>query len=263
MHWILQNNIFAEEGHASLLRVLDAMGLPYSLHKIVPFTDRLDPEPKPAEGNVICIGSYALLKVAMAQRWSPGVFTIRDYSHSELLALWGARMLNNGVQCELQNVSKTLIFQSNSRFFLRPATDEKFFPGRLYDKDEYQAWIAGLLSEGDAIGSGTLPTTEVYVAAPKQIYAEYRTWIIDGRVVTSSSYKLQGRLHTGLLVDDEIVTFAEDSARVWSPARAFCLDIATTPDGLRIVEPNTLNFSGFYAADLGKLVGAIESAFSE
>ena len=205
--------------------------------------------------------SYGLLKVSLAQKWKPGVFALREYSHADVIDKWGGRMLNDGEQCEFQNIPLTRAFQENDTFFLRPATDEKFFPGRLYEREECREWVEAVIREGDADGRGVLPTTPVLIAAPKEIYAEFRTWIVDGKAVTASSYKLQGRLHTGLPVEDRIVEFAEDADRIWAPERAYCLDVAATPDGLRIVEANTINFAGFYAANLGKLVAAIEMAF--
>ena len=37
------------------------------------------------------------------------------------------------------------------------------------------------------------------------------------------------------------------------------MDISRTEDGLRMLETNCINAAGFYAADLSKLVGAIEN----
>jgi len=38
--------------------------------------------------------------------------------------------------------------------------------------------------------------------------------------------------------------------------------VCETDDGLRIVEINTLNAAGFYAADVQRLVMVLEAAFS-
>jgi hypothetical protein len=44
----------------------------------------------------------------------------------------------------------------------------------------------------------------------------------------------------------------------WQPQRAFVLDVAETADGPKIVEINTLNSAGFYAADIQRIVLALE-----
>ena len=46
-------------------------------------------------------------------------------------------------------------------------------------------------------------------------------------------------------VDARFVGFAEQLAAVWSPEKAFCLDVCDTQDGLRVVEINTINSAGF------------------
>lgn len=38
----------------------------------------------------------------------------------------------------------------------------------------------------------------------------------------------------------------------------FVIDVCDTPDGLRIVEINTINCAGFYAGDIQRLVAALE-----
>ena len=141
---------------------------------------------------------------------------------------------------------------------MRPATDEKFFAGKVCTQDEFQAWWQDIVVDRSDYGNGVQPATPVLVSPVQTIYAEYRTWIINGKVVTASSYKQAGALHTKLDVSPEVVDFAENCARIWSPEKAFCLDVCETPEGLRIVEPNTINFAGFYSANIGKLVAGIE-----
>jgi hypothetical protein len=41
-------------------------------------------------------------------------------------------------------------------------------------------------------------------------------------------------------------------------AEAYVIDVCRTEDGLRIIETNCINASGYYDADLQKLIGAIE-----
>lgn len=54
----------------------------------------------------------------------------------------------------------------------------------------------------------------------------------------------------------------------WQPHDAFVLDVCSVPDdgdgwlGIKVVEINTLNSAGFYAANIPKLVMALEDAFS-
>lgn len=47
-------------------------------------------------------------------------------------------------------------------------------------------------------------------------------------------------------------------ASIWAPLPAFVMDVCRCGGEWKIIEINTLNACGFYAADLDKLVAAIE-----
>jgi hypothetical protein len=96
------------------------------------------------------------------------------------------------------------------------------------------------------------------VSEPVTIYSETRTWVVKGKVVTASEYKRGNKSYQSSTVEPRIIAFAQARANEWSPNDAYCLDIADTPDGLKIVEVNCLNASGFYKADMAKLVAALE-----
>ena len=259
MHWILQNNILDEEGHDQLVQALETLKIPHSIHKIIPFTTELHPPANPAEDRIICIGSYAMLRIARANQWNPGVYALQDYSHGELQEKWGARMLNQGTQTTFQDVLGTEEFEAD-QFFVRPATDEKFFAGQVYGRVEFVNWWEKIVTFEEDYGTGLTPKTPVLISPIREIYSEFRTWIIDGKVVTASSYKLKGTPNTGIPVDDDILDYAKECNEIWSPDYAYCLDICRTPEGLRIVEPNTINFAGFYQANVFKIIEALETS---
>lgn len=56
--------------------------------------------------------------------------------------------------------------------------------------------------------------------------------------------------------------YARDMARIYCPAKAFVLDICLYQDEYKIVEINCINCSGFYDADMSKLIQALENTFS-
>jgi hypothetical protein len=49
------------------------------------------------------------------------------------------------------------------------------------------------------------------------------------------------------------------STECWNPHRAFVIDVCDTPDGIKIVEINTINAAGFYAGNVTELVMALEN----
>lgn len=102
----------------------------------------------------------------------------------------------------------------------------------------------------------------------RYIYREVRYWIVEDRVVTASVYKIGDRVTYSEKLPDLMDTFVSalidpTSPDYWKPAEAFVLDICELPhDTYKIVEINTLNSSGFYAADVAKLTLVLEDAFT-
>jgi len=258
MQWIIQNNIAGEDGYPQLLQALATMGIKHSVHQIIPFTSLLHPAPEITEDKVICMGSYSLLRAVKANNWNPGVYDLSHITHKDMFSHWGNRMLNTGSHVSFENVPLTEEFK-NGEFFLRPATDEKFFVGKVLTSDEFNAWSQDIVVNKSDYGNGLTKDTPVLIASPKKIYSEFRTWIVNGKVITASSYKLFGNLHTSLPVDQEIVDYAHECANIWNPHVAYCLDVCKTSDGLFIVEPNTINFAGYYNGNMGKIIDALET----
>ena len=76
--------------------------------------------------------------------------------------------------------------------------------------------------------------------------------------LAGSLYKRSGKACLDAHVDPEILQYAEARAQQWSLSPAFVMDIAWTPDGLRIIEAGCLNAVGYYKADITRVVMALE-----
>jgi len=255
MHWIIQGNVFSEEGWDRLIDALDRVGASYSIHRCVPFIRTLQPEPELPPGPVVVMGTYGLVQTAKERGWVPGAWSDEDFDYRVQVGHWGDAMFN--AQCTLHRFGD-VPFQEQP-FFMRPVFDSKDFTGMVTDWEDYSNWremVSKLTPEDGATMS--LDTT-VMVGPVRKIAREFRTWVVAGKVVTASQYKLGRHKTYQPLVDQRVIDFAQAQAKIWSPAEAFVLDVFETPDGdLFIGEVNTLNCSGFYAADMVALVGAIE-----
>jgi hypothetical protein len=94
----------------------------------------------------------------------------------------------------------------------------------------------------------------------REIAQETRCWIVDRKLVTASVYRRYETVIYESNVDEDVRAFAQSIAEeAWQPHRAYVLDVARVGDQLKVVEVNTLNSAGFYAADMQKLVEAIEA----
>lgn len=256
-HWILQNNIYSEEGFEALTSALERFGFSYSIHKCVPFEGTLEPDPEPPPGPVIAMGSYTMARHAAARGWKPGAW-LDGLDFREQHIMWLGHMLNADAHvCTFGNVP-----MQPEPFFIRPVHDTKAFTGYVSDWVDYTAWRDGIIRMGPEPDFGL--DTLVMVCSKKEIWSETRTWIVDGHVVTASGYKLGTikRYTPPEQIDQRIIDFAQARADEWCPNKAFVLDVAETPDGLKIVEINNLNSAGFYKADMQKLVWALHELVS-
>lgn len=264
MKWVLQNDIYEEEGFAALLDNLTRLKCDVVHVKVVPFEGRLEAVegelPLPG-ADAIVLGSYTLSRVAKQMQWRPGSF-LGNLDFTVQHQKWGDLMLNADAKIyEFASVP----FQEYP-FFLRPVHDTKAFSGLVLDWGEYESWRDGLLRcpelidpVYDPLGVNLLVTsTPVMVCTKKVIYNETRMWVLEGRVITSSGYKIGTikRYRPPEETEQRMIDFVEDLD--WYPNTAHVIDIADTPDGLKIIEVNNLNSAGFYKADTQLLVKSLE-----
>lgn len=258
MHWVLQEGFLSETGWAALIATLTRFGLPHSIHAVTPKTGELAPDIALPHGNAICIGSYSMRHVAARFGWSPGVFDLFEQDFERQRAHWGARMLNFHSKV---GVLAEVVFDE-PRLFVRPFHDSKHFSGRVFARDEFEAWRQRICAPDAQHGASLTPQTLVQVSRPVVIHAEYRFWVVKGRIVTQSLYRRGSAVIYSSEVDERVARFVSECIAIWSPHETFVIDACDTEDGMRIVEINTLNASGFYAADVQRLVLALDEAYS-
>ena len=254
MHWILQESLFKESEWSSLIGALDRFDIPFSVHEVIPFVGELVPPAAPRQDKVVCFGSYSMRHTAKAQGWTPGVYDLFDRNFHAQLAHWGERMLNFD--------SRILPFKDVPRLtqptFLRPIDDSKFFSGKVFMPEVFNDWQHKVVDLGHDHGTSLSGETLVQICHPKTIHGEYRFWIVNGRIVTRSMYKRGDQVIYSSEVDDRFDRFVMACVAAWQPHRAFVIDVCDTPEGMKIVEINTINSAGFYAGNVQSLVLALE-----
>ena len=269
MLWVIQHNLWKEEGFNQLINALHRFDCPYVVVRVVPFSSRLIPvdydrniehledipEPDiPSDTSIVVCGSVTLAKIAKERGWNPGSFLNENFDYSKWRENYGQHLLNpDSTVCRFDEVS----FTSSDRMFLRPCKDTKAFCGKVFGNEEFHEWRDEVMKlEADSVLRGE---TMVTVAPVKEIHREFRFFVVDGQTITGSQYKLGRQIVLDGAVEPDIVAFAQQMVDLWQPARAFVLDVALTEEGLKIVEINNLNSAGFYACDVMKIVAAVEA----
>lgn len=162
----------------------------------------------------------------------------------------------------------------SGRAFMRPIEDSKCFAGKVFEYDDVAEWVKKVVVLKEEDGSSMTGDTLVQVCSIKPIYAEYRFWVVKGEIITASMYKRGDKVYYSDEVDQCFHDYVKERIAEWQPLDAFVIDVCSIPgvnvvypnqvnfNTFKIVEINTINSAGFYAADMGKLVDAFERNFN-
>ena len=254
--WIMQKNLTSEVHRWELALCENKSS--FRMIEIVPFSDDLpDVEITPG-ANTVCHGTTSLIKNAHKKGW--GVFFNPDNFRPGLWKQkYGRNFLNyDGYVQKMCELSLPGIADKDGLTFVRPNGDFKDFSGSVVD---YHGWEKFLKSvqEGGYTFDDQL---EVYAAPCKSLFEEYRMFVVNGKVVSSSKYRLRTILDKKPGCPDEIEAFANKMARIWSPEKAYVMDVCKTDQGeIKLLELNCFNASGVYAAPLLPVIRAVEALY--
>lgn len=257
--WVLQSNRLGPAGAHDFFKLtsfLDAQGTPYKEFPYRPFDDA--PVVVEWDGPVVFYGGTTFIeKVHKQGEWRPGVWYDKAaFSFEALLGGYGSALLNADSRVISLGSLITEALPADALFFIRPADDLKEFVGGIRTYAEIQR---DLLVQS-SMSRATLET-RVQLAPVKRIKREWRTILVDGKVIEGSQYRdgsyLLKRGESPKL-SAEVVAFAEQQAAKYSPAAVYALDVVEhegpLKDGhggpLGIVETNCFNCAGWYDSNV-------------
>jgi len=254
MKWIVQDNLFNEDGYVRLINALDRLEQDYEIVKVVPFAHEIIPDMDfDLDKKVLIMGSDSLIKAAQKKNWWPGAFTNENFHHSVWKRELGDVLLNH--DASVVRFEDVVPPEEDKSFFIRPAFDFKIFAGTVITPESFISWRDKAVAYGDTLNADT----EVVVAPYREILQEYRFFVVNGMIVAESSYKIGNRVISNDAVDWDVGLFAVMVNARWQPAYAYVMDVARTKDGLKVIEYNCINASGFYACDCLKIVQSLSA----
>lgn len=257
MHWILWEKLLAEPKGQEFVDVLERLDMSYSLHKIVPFVGELMPEPIVEDKRAICFGPYSMRHYAAKHQLTPGVYDLEPYNFEVQKSVWGREMLNfDSEVVAFEDANPTM-----EEFFTRPIEDSKSFAGAVMTRADFLEWRDKVCLQNLDFGVGTISSSDkIQISSLKTIHAEYRCFAVGGQIVTASIYKRGTKIFYEEIDKNHTAwQYAQEMVNLWQPQEAFAIDVAETPEGHRIIEINTINSCGLYAANCYKLITAISS----
>lgn len=285
MHHVVQDNLFNEYGFRDLLAALEDNECHYTVVRVLPHARKGDVIEHnfdesvhfahdlelPPDEAVMVWGATTLGHIAVEKGWKPGRFQNDKFDMRYLTKRFGPYMLNDDAQfCTFGEL------EYEGLKFIRPVHDSKSFSGIVLDGKELTEWKKRVEDTSDGYATLTMDTPVMY-ANPKKIDIEARFFIVDGRIVTGSSYRTLGRQIMYQRVDSNnplfypMVEFVKDMLAVDCTEsdtydstfaepidKAYVMDIGLVDDQYKVVEINTINSAGFYASDMRAVVRALE-----
>lgn len=157
----------------------------------------------------------------------------------------GFTMLNS--EGCLVRVEDVLDMLDTGPLHVRPNFEDKAFNATVFDIETWAVMLAGRRPSAGL---------ECWASPSQPLGREWRCWIIGGVFVESSQYRDNGKSAVSRGTPDAVTAFASKVAQAWSPAPSVVMDIAETPSGFKVIEFNPIHCSGWYAADVPRVLRA-------
>lgn len=256
--WVIQTNLINQDQSKRVWEGALASGAQVREAIVIPFQDTLDNEEDLSDlsGLVIPYGSCKLSKLAQHQNWLGDCYNPQTFR----VDVWGdnrSDMLNQSPFIMEAGQTKDFFksYPSDQLWFIRPVHDLKDFAGTIAPTSEIIKWMESVYSGNFSFSKNTL----VAVSPPQKILAEARFFIVDNNVVDGSFYRQNQILKSSHVACPILLEQAQQLANKWLPHPCCVMDVAQTENGLKVIEFNTINSSGFYEHDIEKVVSAMTS----
>lgn len=256
LHFALDSQFVYEKENFKILKsYLDKNEISNEQYTIVPFSHEIIP-PLISEKKIIPIGTIEFVqKIKKDKNLNSIIYFEEDvFTNENCIKNWKSFSLNH--KSEILTIKEVLgKVEPDVWFFMRPSSDLKSFSGKLFQighikplLERYSRYENNMLTE-DSI---------VIISTPKEIKKEWRFFIIDGQIITSSMYRSFGGHREEIGSPEDTKAFCRAALKVYNPYKAFVLDVCQLEDGHHyIVEFGCINNCGFYAADIEAITKAL------
>ena len=245
---IIQEDFFRGTHFSQLVSALEKQSLPIETVSVVKGKP-IDMKVYPFGSNIMLWGSSKLARYGKDLGYYPCSFMNDNHDYLVYGPKYGDHMFNRDSQIYSLYDKSVLL---PDEFFARPTADSKAFEGKVYTKPMFEHTLSVLRDNIKA------DDFKYQIAPVKPIEQEIRFWVVKGEIVTASQYRFLGgtiyKQYHGL----GGWSFAQTIVDIYEPAEAFTLDICKSRGGWYVMEINCINCSGFYHADMGKVVDALE-----
>ena len=256
IHWIIQKNLTKSQDLKKIKSALSRNDESWEEIEIAPFSTKI-PKFRNDESFKITYGSTTLMLNAYKNKeLREGVFYNPDkFLMSNYVDKWKENSLNfDGLLLKFGELNK-LKSNPDTTWFIRPNHDGKEFNGRVQSFNELLKWSMKVCQL-------ELPelnhNTKVWIAPPKKINKEWRLFIVNDLIVSTSRYMVNGSLKIDPYdIPNELIRFAKERIEEYRIDDVYVIDIAETDGKFKLIECNCFNGTGFYNHNIEKIVHRI------
>ena len=248
MLWAIQTKMMYKPHEAQILNVLKVLGYDYCSFFIAPFSNEL-----PAIGTekTLFYGSTTVINsIYESQKWIPGAFFNENFDYR----VWYNKYESLNAECLFVKLGEITEehFCGRSHAFIRPVLDLKEFAGSVIKWEDFNNWKQSL------INANMLMDCTCIVAEPCGLSHEWRVFIVYGQAISASQYCTSHRFNVSAEVPRDVLQFAEQQAKIFSPHDIFVMDIGQSNDLYYVIEVGCFNSSGFYQCDIAAIFKAMQ-----
>lgn len=257
MKFLIQHNLINGEQLDSIKNAV--IGFPHEFVGVIPFSHEITSESEIKGEDYIPYGSTLLTNIAYELGWKGLHFNRDTFNYQSAIDNRGD-MLNSNVM-RLDDAIRMLGIIKNrdpkSLWFVRPSEDLKQFSGQVIEAEECYHWFKSMM-ECETSGTYKLePETMVVICSPQPIQAEWRWFIVGGKIISRSMYNIHNQLRKERVTDQKMIDEAQTFADKWLPSECCVMDIALVNGELKVIEFNAFNSSGMYDSDVDAIFKAL------
>ena len=260
--WAIHTDILDRPGLPSLKKVLEDEGVEY-FHSDYDFEKREYADIPYGIGE--CVVMYGPIQFIRKKNrgFIPGAFGFKkDTNTSHYMSQLPRKYFFNYDAIylpfgSLLDMKHQLFSIFGDHIFIRPDSGFKTFTGLDIHKDEFETEISSIKQT-----KNPGPHEMCLVASKKEILGEYRIVICEGKVVTGSQYRWDGKMDVRIDVHHDAWNFAQDYVATadWQLDTCYVVDIFLSEYGPKIGEFNSFASSGLYNCDRKAIIRAVSEA---
>jgi len=245
VRWVVDKKLLFDNDFEKFKNACDILGIEFC---------ELDSVIKDEKINFYYVDIPIMKRLYIESNSSVMFFNEKEFTMENYFNKWGENTLNLYAKFTTLNEFSKQQYNDEDFWFIKPNVEEKKFSGTILPFKKIKDWKNNIKGIYEPNIDGE---TKIMVSQPSIIKKEWRNYIVDGKVVTSSLYKYFFEEFKSPDIPEEMIKFVENRCKEYQPSSVFVMDIALCGDRYYIVECNCIHSSAPYNCDVLKLVEEI------